>query len=123
MRLTKNFHLCEFACNDGVPVPEELIPNVQMLADNLQVLRDFVGVPISINSAYRHKEYNRSVGGSSRSQHLYAKASDIVVKGMPSNLVYELIEELIKDGKMKQGGLGSYDSFTHYDVRKTKARW
>ena len=123
MKLTNNFYLCEFKCNDGVEVPTELIPNVQMLADNLQVLRDFVGVPISINSAYRHKEYNRSVGGSSRSQHLYAKASDIVVKGMPSNLVHELIEELIKEGKMHDGGLGRYNNFVHYDVRQKKARW
>jgi len=24
---------------------------------------------------------------------------------------------------MKQGGLGLYDSFVHYDVRGVKARW
>ena len=123
MKLTNNFYLCEFACKDGVPVPEELIPNVKLLASNLQVLRDSIGKPIHINSAYRHTEYNRSVNGSVRSQHLYARASDIVVEGMHPNLVHELIEELIKEGKMKQGGLGMYNTFTHYDVRKTKARW
>ena len=123
MKLTNNFWLCEFACNDGVPVPEELIPNAQMLADNLQVLRDHIGEPIHINSAYRHKEYNKSVGGASRSQHLYAKASDIVVKGISPNIIYDLIEEMIKTGEMMEGGLGLYSGFTHYDIRGKKARW
>lgn len=124
MKLTSNFWLCEFACRDGVPVPKELIPNVQMLADNLQVLRDYIGEPIHINSAYRHTEYNRSIGGSARSQHLLAKAADIRVgEGFTPNIIYEAIEELIRSGEMKQGGLGLYDTFVHYDVRKNKARW
>ena len=58
MQLTENFHLHEFACNDGTPVPEELLPNVRKLAEQLQVLRDHLKEPININSAYRHKAYN-----------------------------------------------------------------
>ena len=34
-----------------------------------------------------------------------------------------LIEELINEGLILQGGLGDYPTFTHYDIRKTKARW
>ena len=33
------------------------------------------------------------------------------------------IEKLIKEGKMKQGGIGIYKGFIHYDIRGTKARW
>lgn len=123
MRLTANFSLDEFKCNDGTQVPEHLMDNVIALAEALQVLRDEIGLPIHINSAYRTPAYNLSVGGSKRSQHLVAKAADIVARGMSPTEVREIIERLISEGKMPQGGLGKYDSFTHYDIRGTKARW
>jgi uncharacterized protein YcbK (DUF882 family) len=63
------------------------------------------------------------VGGGSNSQHLYAKAADIVVKGYTPKQVHAKIEELTKAGKMTQGGLGLYKTFVHYDIRSTKARW
>lgn len=123
MNLTKNFKLSEFACNDGTPVPVELWPNVRELADNLQVLRDYLNTPIRINSAYRTPHHNKRVKGSPNSQHLYAKAADIVVVGFTPDDVAETIEELIQQGKMAQGGLGIYRTFTHYDIRGKKARW
>lgn len=124
MKLTDNFWLSEFACNDGTEVPEHLIPNVQLLANSLQALRDVIHEPIHINSAYRHEEYNRAIGGSKRSQHLLAKAADIRVgEGFTPNIIYDLIEEMIKTGEMAQGGIGLYETFVHYDVRGYKARW
>ena len=35
MRLTKNFNLSEFDCNDGTEMPSELLTNVLELAENL----------------------------------------------------------------------------------------
>jgi len=124
MRLTKNFSLSEFDCKDGSEMPSELLPNVLELAENLQVLRDFVGVPIKINSAYRSLEHNSKISGASNSsQHLFAKAADIVVEGKTPAQVATMIKLLILQGKMKQGGIGIYDTFTHYDIRGYKARW
>ena len=123
MQLTENFHLDEFKCNDGTPVPEEYLENVKLLAKNLQVLRDFVGKPITINSGYRSPAYNKKVGGASRSQHKLATAADIKIRGIRPREVQGIIEELIKDGRMHNGGLGYYSSFTHYDVRENSARW
>ena len=123
MRLTKNFSLSEFDCKDGSEIPSQLLPNVLELAESLQELRDFVGVPIKINSAYRILEHNASIGGTNSSQHLFAKASDIVVKGKTPAQVATMIKLLILEGKMKQGGIGVYDTFTHYDIRGYKARW
>jgi uncharacterized protein YcbK (DUF882 family) len=124
MRLTKNFNLSEFDCKDGSEMPSELLTNVLELAENLQVLRDFVGVPIKINSAYRSLEHNSKISGASKSsQHLFAKAADIVVKGKTPRQVATMIKLLILEGKMKQGGIGVYDNFTHYDIRGHKARW
>lgn len=124
-QLTKNFSLHEFACRDrgNTPVPCELLPNVTRLADQLQILRDYVGVPIHVNSGYRTKDHNVAVGGSPNSQHLQAKAADIATgKHTPKQLA-EIVEKLIKDGKMKIGGLGIYPSFIHVDIRDYKARW
>jgi len=116
MKLTKNFSLSEFACNDGTPVPEEFYDNVQELADNLQVLRDYLGCSIYLNSGYRTYSYNAKIGGASKSQHLLAKAADIVSAKHTPAQVYAAIKHLIKEGKMKAGGIGRYNKFTHYDT-------
>ncbi len=123
MQLQKNFDLEEFACKDGTPVPGELIGNVEVLAANLQVLRDYLGEPIHILSAYRTPTYNAKVGGVKKSQHLLAKASDITVKSKTPRQLAAIIEKLIAERKMKQGGLGIYKGFVHFDIRGVKARW
>ena len=123
MKLTKNFNLAEFKCKDGsLPEGEEL-ENCRELAQNLQVLREHIGKPINIMSGYRPPAYNRRIGGAKRSQHIYAKAADIQVRGMAPAEVHSAILKLIKAGKMKQGGVGKYSTFVHYDIRGTAARW
>jgi len=123
MRLTKNFTLREFKCKDGTRVPDHLIENTLELAKNLQELRDFLGEPVRVNSSYRTEAHNKSVGGSAQSQHLLARASDIKVKGIDTEDLYLIIEKLIEQGCMKEGGLGLYNTFIHYDTRGTRARW
>ena len=123
MKLTKNFSLHEFKCRDGSVVPEELMENVKELAENLQVLRDFIGKPITVISGYRSPSYNKKIDGARRSQHLLAKAGDLIVKDMSPDEVKEAIVHLIKEGKMKKGGVGLYTHFTHYDVRGFNRRW
>lgn len=126
MKLTNNFSLSEFKCKCGkCEMPPEVLKNVSELAKQLQILRDYIKKPITINSGYRCPEHNASpkVKGSKNSQHLTGKASDIKVKGYTSLQVNKAIEQLIKDGKMKEGGLGIYNTFNHYDIRASKARW
>lgn len=123
MQLTKNFSLGEFACKDGSPTPEEVIPNLQELAENLQILRDFIDEPVHVNSGYRSPSYNKKIGGVDYSQHLKGKAGDLTTKSKTPRQLYKIIEKLIKEGKMKEGGLGLYPGFVHYDVRGVKARW
>ena len=122
MKLTKSFQLSEFACNDGTQVPESLIPNVKELAKNLQVLRDEIGESLTINSGYRSPSWNKKIGGVKSSMHLKAMASDLVCKSLTPKQLKAVIEKLIKEGKMKNGGIGLYPSFVHYDIGATR-RW
>lgn len=122
-QLTEHFNLSEFGCRDGTPVPPEFIDNATELAENLEVLRKKLGCPIHILSAYRTLTHNQNVGGASQSQHLLCKAADIVSRNHLPDSVHATIEQLVIEGKIKDGGLGSYNSFTHYDVRDSHARW
>jgi len=123
VKLTTNFHRSEFECTDGSEMPLEVFNNVIEVAENLEVLRAHFNTPVNINSAYRSPVYNRSVGGAVNSQHLSGKAADVVMDGIPPSEVADAIEFLIDCGLMKEGALGRYDTFTHYDIRGTKARW
>ena len=123
MKLTKNFSLWEFKCRDGTDVPDEYMENVRELAENLQILRDKINKPITVISGYRSPKYNKKIDGARRSQHLLAKAGDLIVKDMTPDEVKEAIVHLIKEGKMKKGGVGLYTYFTHYDVRGFNRRW
>ena len=122
MKLTKNFQLSEFACNDGSPVPESKICNVKVLALNLQVLREALGESITINSAYRSPSWNKKVGGAKNSMHLQAKAADLTTRNLTPKQLHTKIEALIKSGDMQNGGLGLYNSFVHYDIGPVR-RW
>jgi uncharacterized protein YcbK (DUF882 family) len=86
-------------------------------------LRDHFASSITVNSGYRSPAHNEAVGGGKESQHLKGKAADIVIAGVSPDDVADTIEQFIIDGKMTQGGIGRYKSFTHYDIRGTKARW
>ena len=121
-QLTKNFHADEFKCKDGKPVPMEYKVSLIELATNLQVLRDVLKRKITITSGYRSPAHNKKVGGASKSSHLTAKAADIKVEGLTPRQVKIQIEELIKRGMMKNGGIGLYASWLHYDI-STPRRW
>jgi uncharacterized protein YcbK (DUF882 family) len=123
MKLTENFNIIEFQSKDGSEMPEHVIHNIKELAENLQVLRDYIGSPIHINSAYRSPAHNAKIGGVKNSFHTKGKAADITVKGYTPRKLARIILKLIGEGKMSQGGLGLYNGFIHYDIRGTKARW
>ena len=124
MQLTKNFSLQEFICKDGTPVPPKFYSNVKELAQNLQQLRDYLKIPVIISgSGYRTASHNIVVGGAQKSLHLTASAADISVQEYSPGELAVIIEKLIIEKKMKQGGIGIYPTFVHYDIRGTKARW
>jgi len=122
-QLSKNFKKSEFKCRDGTDVPDDLMDNLTELVENLQVIRDYVGKPIRVISGYRSPSYNRRISGARRSQHMQARAADIIIRGMTPHEVKIMINKLIKEQKIKKGGIGIYTSFVHYDTRGWNARW
>ena len=88
------------------------------LVSVLQKIRNHFGKAVTITSAYRTPNHNKSVGGTTYSQHLYGKAADIKVQGIAPKDVAKYAETLLDEG-----GIGIYNTFTHIDVCSTKSRW
>ena len=123
MKLTNNFSLSEFESKDGSETPQNVLDNLQKVAEQLQILRDYTGLPIKVNSGYRSPEHNEKIGGSKNSQHKLGKAADIVIIGLKPSETYDLVERLVEEGSLQIGGLGKYNTFCHLDIRDNKARW
>ena len=123
MKLTKNFNLSEFQSKDGSSFPVEVVKNLKKLAENLQVIRDTIGVPLSITSGYRSPAHNKRVGGAVYSQHLLGKASDLTCKSLTPKQLRDIIKQLMDEGKISKGGLKSYAGFVHYDIRGNYVTW
>ena len=105
MNLSENFTLEEMTTSatarkyklPNIP-NEEQTENLRHLAQTiLQPLRDKLGVPIKVESAFRSAEVNRKVGGERKSYHLcndrYA-AADIKAKGVTLETMMNAVIDL-----------------------------
>ena len=118
MKLTKNFNLIEFQSRDMSQMPPEVLKNIKELAEDLQVIRDYIGEPIHINSAYRSPAHNKRIGGKRNSYHIKGMAADITVKGYTPRKLYSVVRKLRKQGKIGVNGIGLYNGFLHIDLRE-----
>ncbi len=118
---TDNFKISEFHCNDGTEVPNEFRGNLQILMQQLEIIRaESGGRAITVSSGYRSPTWNEIQGGASKSKHLCSTAADIKISGMSASEAHALIKRLINEGKIIGGGLGKYKTFTHYDTGKRR---
>ena len=122
-QLTNDFNLIEFQSKDGAIMPWIVEHEVEKTAINLQLLRDKLNTPLHINSAYRSPYHNRRIGGVKFSKHLLGIAVDLSSRSKTPRQLYRIISKMIRDNEIKEGGLGLYKGFVHYDTRGTKARW
>lgn len=113
-KITENFSITEFHCKDGVRVPYGYVHNCIYIACILQLLRDCLGVPIYINSAYRTYSHNLAIGGSKKSNHLQALAVDIRQDLHDNKKFYNMLQEFIALGLIPAGELIYYETFIHY---------
>lgn len=115
-RLTTNFKVKEFQCNDGtdkVLIDSELVIVLQKIRDNFKK-------SVIITSGYRTPTYNSKVGGSSTSYHVKGMAADIRVSGVNPVIVGMYAESIGAKGI----GLYAYEGgFVHIDTRQMHYRW
>jgi zinc D-Ala-D-Ala carboxypeptidase len=98
MKLTPHFTLEELTVSDiasrngwdNTPNQAE-IQNLTRLAHLLEMVRDALGVPIIVNSAFRSKRVNDAIGSKDTSQHRLGCAADIRVPGMTPRDVCKLV--------------------------------
>lgn len=103
--------------NESDGVTDEVKANLVILFDKLDIIRDYFDSPILIHCAYRSPEYNKLVGGASKSAHLLGKAVDFHVIGVSCDEARKMI---IKDGLLDSMELRMEDlpgsSWVHIDT-------
>jgi zinc D-Ala-D-Ala carboxypeptidase len=116
--MTPHFTLAELTATshrefDNTPNADEMA-NLQRLAEFLeQVKKVLGGKPVMINSGFRSKAVNDSVGSKDTSQHRIGCAADIRVPGMTPDAVVRLLI----DAKLPYDQLiREFDAWTHVSV-------
>jgi hypothetical protein len=119
--LTPHFTLDELTASesaerngwDNTPNDAEL-ENLKRLADFLEQVKVVLGgKPIMINSAFRSKKVNDSVGSRDTSQHRIGCAADIRVPGMTPD---EVVRKVIASGISYDQVIREFDRWTHISI-------
>jgi zinc D-Ala-D-Ala carboxypeptidase len=121
MNLTPHFSLAELTTTshrqfDNTPNETEAA-NLQRLAEFLESVKATLdGKPIMVNSAFRSKQVNDSVGSKDSSQHRIGCAADIRVPGMtPDAVVRAIIDAKLPYDQI----IREFDAWTHVSVPNT----
>lgn len=107
MHLT-NFDISEFDSPDLKGSGEEMKAN---FLTKLQEARTIAGIPFRINSGYRTKHHNKTVGGTPNSSHLKGLACDISCAN--SSERYAILHALVSVGFTR---IGVGNTFIHVDL-------
>ena len=121
MNLSPHFSLEELTITEHREL--ENTPNEQELA-NLKRLAEFLegvktvlgGKPIMVNSAFRSKAVNDSVGSKDTSQHRVGCAADLRVPSMTPD---EVVKAIIASGIGYDQVIREFDRWTHISVPNT----
>ena len=122
--MTPNFTLAELTTTshgqfDNTPNDAELT-NLQRLAEFLEEVKALLdGKPIMINSAFRSKQVNDSVGSKDTSQHRTGSAADIRVPGMSPDAV---VRALVASDLPFDQVIREFDAWTHISISSTPRR-
>jgi hypothetical protein len=121
MNLTKHFTLEELTHTDhreydNTPNDAEL-ENLKRLAEFLEEVKTVLGgKPIMVNSAFRSKQVNDSVGSSDRSQHRLGCAVDVRVPQLTPD---EVVKAIIASNLPYDQVIREFDRWTHISIPNT----
>ena len=54
---------------------------------------------------------------------MQGKAADLNPKNVSVKKLYDTIIDMIKKGELRDGGVGIYNTFVHYDIGNKGRRW
>ena len=124
MNLTEHFTLEELTHTshrqfDNTPNETEKA-NLQKLAEFLEQVKTLLdGKPIMVNSAFRSKQVNDSVGSKDTSQHRLGYAADIRVPGMTPDAV---VRALVASDLPYDQVIREFDAWTHVSISPSPRR-
>jgi uncharacterized protein YcbK (DUF882 family) len=95
------------------------VSNLVRLAGLLEEVRSLLNKPIMLNSGFRSKAVNDSVGSRDTSQHRIGCAADIRVPGMTPK---QVVEAVIASNIGYDQIIEEFGSWTHISVPDTAAR-
>jgi hypothetical protein len=119
--MTPHFTLAELTATshrqfDNTPNEAETA-NLQKLAEFLERVKEALdGKPVMINSAFRSKQVNDSVGSKNTSQHRTGCAADFKVPGMTPDAV---VRAIIAAGLPYDQIIREFDAWTHISISDT----
>lgn len=124
MNVSPNFTLEELTTSevaqrkglDNTPNATETA-NLVRTAELLEQVRSLLNKPILVNSAFRSKPVNDSVGSRDSSQHRLGCAADIRVPGMTPK---QVVQACIDGGIPFDQIIEEFGSWTHISVPNTK---
>lgn len=96
------------------PVTSSHLGNLACLWDTLNYLRNILGRPIVVNSAFRSPEVNKAVGGATKSLHLQGRAADIRCSPLYMDELWSAIEQY--DAEHGLSEKIKYSTFFHIAV-------
>lgn len=103
--------------------PPALWKNMKLTIQTLDRLRDVLGQPIYILSAYRNTTYNKLVGGVPDSLHIQFNALDFYAGGTTRPAHWAtVLKDMRVNGDFK-GGIGVYSTYVHLDTRGENVDW
>ena len=121
--MTPHFTLAELTVTnhrqfDNTPNAVE-IANLTRLAQFLELVKTKLdNKPIMVNSAFRSKQVNDSVGSKDTSQHRLGCAADIRVPGMTPD---QVVRAIMGHGLYFDQIIREFDSWTHISIPNTAA--
>ena len=81
----------------------QVVSNLERLAAILDIVREKLGIPITVTSGFRGTKLNAKVKGSKGSQHMLGEAADITCKDNAK--LFNTIKELMEQGIIEVGQL------------------
>jgi N-acetylmuramoyl-L-alanine amidase len=105
--------------------PKSEWPNLANTARMIDEIRERLGAPVNITSAYRSPAYNSCIGGATSSYHKSFKALDWVCSSGTARDWHRVAKEVRSSTTAFRGGIGLYigSNFVHIDTRGSNADW